>query len=84
MQEKILAMLQDINPYVDIDETTQLLEEEILDSMEILLLITQLEETYHIEIPLETIQAKDFETIGSIVVFTEKTILQQRNQEATL
>ena len=45
MQEKILAMLQEINPYVDIDETTQLLVE-ILDSMELLLLITQLEETY--------------------------------------
>ncbi len=80
MQEKILAMLQEINPYVDIDETTQLLVE-ILDSMELLLLITQLEETYHIEIPLESIQAEDFETVSSIVAFTEKTIFQQKNQE---
>ncbi len=80
MQEKILAMLQEINPYVDIDETTQLLVE-ILDSMELLLLITQLEETYHIEIPLESIQVEDFETVSSIVAFTEKTIFQQKNQE---
>lgn len=80
MQEKILAMLQEINPYVDIDETTQLLVE-ILDSMELLLLITELEETYHIEIPLESIQVEDFETVSSIVAFTEKTIFQQKNQE---
>ena len=80
MQEKILAMLQEINPYVDIDETTQLLVE-ILDSIELLLLITQLEETYHIEIPLESIQVEDFETVSSIVAFTEKTIFQQKNQE---
>lgn len=80
MQEKILAILQEINPYVDIDETTQLLVE-ILDSMELLLLITQLEETYHIEIPLESIQVEDFETVSSIVAFTEKTIFQQKNQE---
>lgn len=80
MQEKILAMLQEINPYVDIDETTQLLVE-ILDSMELLLLITQLEETYHIEIPLESIQVEDFETVSGIVAFTEKTIFQQKNQE---
>ncbi len=78
MKEKILAMLKEINPYVDIDETTNLLEEEILDSMELLFLVTQLEETYHIKIPIETIQAADFETIGNIVAFTGQMVSQQK------
>lgn len=80
MHQKIMAMLQEINPYVDIDMETQLLEEEILDSMELLLLVTQLEETYHIEISLETIRADDFETIDRIVSFTKKVISEQEKQ----
>ena len=61
MEEKILTILRDINPYVDIDRTSELIEEEILDSMGLLLLITELEKEYQIEISLDDLQADDLD-----------------------
>ena len=74
MEEKILAMLKDINPYVDIKRTSSLIEEEILDSMGLLLLITDLEKEYQIELSLDDLQEEDFENLGSIVALVERTL----------
>ena len=72
MEQEILHILQEINPYMEIETDTKLLEEEILDSMEILLLISELEDKYQIQIPLESLQLEDFQDILSITEFVKK------------
>ena len=74
MEQEILHILQEINPYMEIEKDTKLLEEEILDSMEILLLISELEDKYQIQIPLESLQLEDFQDILSITKFVKKQI----------
>ena len=74
MDQDILHILQEINPYMEIETDTKLLEEEILDSMEILLLISELEDKYQIQIPLESLQLEDFQDILSITKFVKKQI----------
>ena len=74
MVQEILHILQEINPYMEIETDTKLLEEEILDSMEILLLISELEDKYQIQIPLESLQLEDFQDILSITKFVKKQI----------
>ena len=74
MEQEILHILQEINPYMEIETDTKLLEEEILDSMEILLLISELEDKYQIQIPLESVQLEDFQDILSITKFVKKQI----------
>ena len=74
MEQEILHILQEINPYMEIETDTKLLEEEILDSMEILLLISELEDKYQIQIPLESLQLEDFQDILSITKFAKKQI----------
>lgn len=74
MEQEILYILQEINPYMEIETDTKLLEEEILDSMEILLLISELEDKYQIQIPLESLQLEDFQDILSITKFVKKQI----------
>lgn len=74
MEQEILHILQEINPYIEIETDTKLLEEEILDSMEILLLISELEDKYQIQIPLESLQLEDFQDILSITKFVKKQI----------
>ena len=76
MEEKILTILRDINPYVDIDRTSELIEEEILDSMGLLLLITELEKEYQIEISLDDLQADDFDNLDNIVALVKRHLLQ--------
>jgi len=74
MEQEILHILQEINPYMEIETDTKLLKEEILDSMEILLLISELEDKYQIQIPLESLQLEDFQDILSITKFVKKQI----------
>ena len=74
MEQEILHILQEINPYMEIETDTKLMEEEILDSIEILLLISELEDKYQIQIPLESLQLEDFQDILSITKFVKKQI----------
>lgn len=65
-KEKVLQILQEINPYVDITEESDLIGEEILDSTSILVLVTELEETYGIIIDEKLIVPERFASIGAI------------------
>ncbi len=66
MEETIIEILKDLNPYVEITAGTKLLEEEVLDSLSILLLIDGLEERYGVEIPLDKLKIEDFQTVSCI------------------
>lgn len=72
METEILEMLKDINPYVDIDMDTNLFEEDVLDSMGLLVLITELEKKYDVNIPLDDLQLENFECVNSIIEFINR------------
>lgn len=72
MKNDIIKMVKDINPYVDINEESNLFEEDILDSVGLLVLITELEERYNIKIPLDNLKADNFEYIDNIIKFVNE------------
>lgn len=65
---EILQILQEINPFDEVNEDTALLES-FLDSMGLLLLINELEDKYLVEIPLDKLELEHFENIKNIVKF---------------
>lgn len=71
MEQEILTILHEIAPYIDIDANSNLIEDDILDSMGILVLITELEEKYNVIIPLEEIKIEDFQTVSTLVEFVK-------------
>lgn len=66
IRQFITDILMEINEEYEINEATQLLEEEILDSVSILYLITELESAYEIQIPLEDIVEENFRNLECI------------------
>lgn len=72
MEQEILHILQEINPYIEIEIDTRLLQEEVLDSMQLLLLISELEDQYQIQIPLDELQLEDFKDVVSIAELVKK------------
>ena len=58
-----------INKQIEIDESTLLLEEEVLDSVSMLYLVTELENEYKIQIPLDAVTEDNFKNIDSIVKY---------------
>jgi len=69
--DKVKEMLEEMNPYVEITEDTNLLEEGVLDSMAIFAFLTNLEDTFEIEIPDDAIAKSNFATMEMIVSLVE-------------
>lgn len=63
---KITEMVEDIQPYMEFDESTNLLEEDILDSMSVLLLVQELEDEFNISIEMEEVTGENFANILSV------------------
>lgn len=64
--KKIKSCIEEINPYIDIDIDTQLIDEGILDSLGIMVLINEIEECYGIEILPNDIQSENFKSLVTI------------------
>jgi len=73
--EKILAwIIQVQGSKVEINASTPILSESILDSMNLLLLISHVEEEYGININEEDLIPENFETPGKIVTLLQKSL----------
>lgn len=71
-KNKILQILQEINPYEEIKEDTELIETGLLDSMSILVLVTELEEEYGIIIDEKLIVPERFVSVQAIEELLEQ------------
>lgn len=71
MKNKIIGIIEEINPYEDINETTKLIEDGILDSLTLVLLVSCIENEFGIKIPEEKINISNFETVQNIVLLLE-------------
>ena len=70
--KKIMEMMAELQPYAEVDETTDLLGEDVLDSVSVLALVQELEETFDIEIMAEEITAHNFKDVRSIASMIKK------------
>ena len=71
MKNKIIGIIEEINPYEDINETTKLIEDGILDSLTLVLLVSCIENEFGIKIPEENINIFNFENVQNIVLLLE-------------
>ena len=67
MKEEIIGFIQEINEYEDFEDDTDLFENGILDSLSLVLLITNIEERLGVFIPEEVVTLENFATVEKIV-----------------
>jgi len=74
--EKVIAWIHDANQetQIDIVEDTKILEESMLDSMDLLNLITNFEQEFGIEIDETFLIPENFETPAKIVDMVEQNL----------
>ncbi len=65
--EKILEILKSINDQIDYEGQTALIDDEILDSLELMQLIAELEAEYDISINIEHILPEHFNSPKAIL-----------------
>lgn len=64
--EKILEILNDIRPDVDFNEETNLVDGGILDSFDIVSIISELNDAFDIHIRVTDLKPENFNSIGAI------------------
>ncbi len=66
MGGEILAMLAELRPETHFEESTDFIEDDFLDSFDIIALVSMLEEKYEIKIDALDIRADNFCNTGAI------------------
>lgn len=74
LSKKIIELLTKIIPYEEINSATELIDNGILDSLSIMLFVTQLEDEFEVEIPDDAITAENFSNVRKIARLVEDNI----------
>ena len=72
MKEKMIALLEDIRPDVDFASEHDLMENGILDSMDIIQIVSAIEETFGVEVGEDDIESENFNSVDAIIALVEK------------
>lgn len=72
MKEKILEILNEIRPEADYVQSNNFIEDELLDSFDLVALLGDIEDTFKINIPGEELNKDNFINIDSITKLIKK------------
>lgn len=71
-KEILMKILIDINPDIDYENETTLVEDGLFDSLEIMDIVTEIEHNFHIEIDPYDVIAENFNSMKMILKLIEK------------
>ena len=64
--EKLINILKDIKPEIDFEKENSLIDDGLIDSFDIIAIISEINEQYNIEIEAEDITPENFNSLESI------------------
>ena len=65
--EKLLEILKSLHPHVDFTAETELVDKRILDSFDIITLVSELSDVFGVDIDLEYLEPENFNSVGAIL-----------------
>lgn len=76
MEQKIVEIIQKVtdNPNLTIDNNIDLIEKDIIDSLAFIKLITELEDTFNIEIHPSQVPSQTWRSIESIIKMVKEKV----------
>ena len=78
MREKIVSIINQINPDLNVEEGTNFIKDGYLDSMEIMEIVVEIEDAFEIEIAPENIVPEYFESVDTLLKLVEETLHNKR------
>lgn len=70
--EKLLGILKGIRPDVDFENETSLVDDGILDSFDVVSIISELDDAFGVQIRIDELDPENFNSAASIMALIEK------------
>lgn len=70
--EKLLEILKGIRPDVDFDNETSLVDDGILDSFDVVSIISELDDAFGVQIRIDELDPENFNSAANIMALIEK------------
>ncbi len=70
--EKIMSILEGIRPDVDFANEKKLIDDEILDSFDIITIVSELNEAFDVEINADDLEPDNFNTVEAMLELISK------------
>lgn len=70
--EKLLKILSDLHPEIDFENNDSLIDDGILDSLDIVSLVTEIYATFDVTIPAEEIVPENFNSASALMALITK------------
>ena len=70
--EKLIEILSSIHPDVDFENTVDLIDDGILDSLDIVTIVTEINDVFDVTIPAEEIVPENFNSAEALWALIEK------------
>ena len=74
MEERILEVVKSIHPDVDFENETALIDDEILDSFDVIQIVTELMEEFNIFIDADDIEPENLNSLENIREMVERKL----------
>ncbi|HHT56082.1 acyl carrier protein [Herbinix luporum] len=72
--EQILEILKGLHPEIDFETCTTLIDDKIIDSFDIVTLVSEISEEFDIDIPVEEIIPENFNSAKAIYALVERLL----------
>lgn len=74
MNEEIIEILEDLNPGVDYETCTTLIDDRLIESLVMVSLIAELEDAFDITVPAVEVVPANFNSVDAMVALVERLI----------
>ena len=71
MKEQLLAILTEAVPGVDFEQETALVDDEILESLDIVTIVSELKDVFDVEITVDDLVPENFNTLEAMLALIQ-------------